>query len=883
MTARAGRGGAGGMAGAFERLDALYRRWPAPLRAAIPPTIEHRLRAWAASLRAARAGSAAGLESRLWGGFSQAALRDLAALAAGGPPREAAEAAWVIARWHAAAGDLPAALAAIARMRAIHPPAAGDRRQFALEALFLCRLGRGAEARALLAARRGPGFDASLALLEAGSWRPAAGAPPDDPAAEALALAAINAVFRHHGLQEIAKRDPALPLGLDNLPARDPGPKAGGGGRVTVIVPAFDAAATLATALRGLAGQTHADLEVLVVDDARRRHRRYRRRLRPRRPRFRLIRQPANQGGYAARNRALAAATGDLVTVHDADDWSHPEKIARQVRALRRSGAASTFSAWVRTTPDLSFLGPARVYPDLMGLNDSSALIRRELFDRFGGWDVARIAADKELIWRFERLAGRPREGFRRRTVLPGCPLAFGRLVPSSLTRSDATHVLSIYHGIRRDYREAAALWHAGLDRRAVARAGWRARPPYFPAPLAARAAPAEAAEPRHDLLLVGDFNFQGGTQKSALNMLAAARAAGLSAALLHYRRYDQDVTAPLDPEVRRTAWAEGVRIVAPGERVRAATVIVTYPPVFAEVMDRFPAVEHDRLVVVVNQMAERDLAGTDPAYDPARVRAHLAALLGGEGFWAPISARVRALMAADPRYPPAFSDTWTPLIDTAAWCARTPRWRGAERARPVVGRHGRDHPLKWPGDPSALRAAYCAGRPCAARRRYAARGAPQRRAARVESARPPRGGARRHALLRRDRPVLEGRAEGPRVPAAQARQGRRDARVHEHRAARQSRRRGQVRRGAARAAVGGRRDAAAAARAARGHPAADRALLARVDAQDDRARRRCSPRCRPPRSPRSPTRYWPGNLDHLAKRRREPRAACAATSPPST
>ena len=69
----------------------------------------------------------------------------------------------------------------------------------------------------------------------------------------------------------------------------------------------------------------------------------------------------------------------------------------------------------MRTTPELGFLGPARVFPDLIGLNDSSALFRRELFERFGGWDTARIAADKELIWRFERLAGRPREAFRRR------------------------------------------------------------------------------------------------------------------------------------------------------------------------------------------------------------------------------------------------------------------------------------------------------------------------------------------------------------------------------------------------------------------------------------------------------------------------------------
>ena len=215
--------------------------------------------------------------------------------------------------------------------------------------------------------------------------------------------------------------------------------------------------------------------------------------------------------------------------MHDADDWSHPEKIARQVRALLRTGAHSTFSAWVRTTPELGFLGPARVFPDLVGFNDSSALFRRALFERFGAWDTARIAADKELIWRFEVLAGRPREAFRRRTVLPGCPLSFGRLVPSSLTRSGPTHVLTdlprppprVPRGRRRTGR-------TGSTARAVAprRLARAARPTSR-----RRRCCAAPARPPHDLLFVGDFNFRGGTQKSARAMLAAARAAGLSAA----------------------------------------------------------------------------------------------------------------------------------------------------------------------------------------------------------------------------------------------------------------------------------------------------------------------------------------------------------------
>ena len=123
-----------------------------------------------------------------------------------------------------------------------------------------------------------------------------------------------------------------------------------------------------------------------------------------------------------------------------------------------------------------------------------------------------------------------------------------------------------------------------------------------------------------------------------------------------------------------------------------------------------------------------------------------------------------------------------------------------------------------------------------AARRRHARVALAGGCAARGESARRARRGPRRHALLCRDRPIRKGRAARARVPAAQARQGERHARLHQRGAAGQHGRRGQVRCGAARGAVRGRRAASAAARAARGHPGADRALLARVVAQERNA-----------------------------------------------
>ena len=679
----------------MEALKRIYLGLPPGLRARVPAGFEDWARARLLSLLD-RTGGVAALEARLWGGFSRPALEGLAALLAdpAAPPRAAGAAALALARWHGAAGDPETALDLARTARDRNPALARDRRQVLIEAQLLDRTGRRAEARSLIDARI-RGFDASAALLRANTLD-----------GDAARLAAVNAVLARSGLSGIALRDPSAPLSLDNLRgAARPGTEFGN--LVTVIVPVHDAAATLGTALRSLADQTHADLEILVVDDAShdasadvaadfaRTD-----------PRVRLIRQSENTGSYGARNRALAEARGAFVTVQDADDWSHPERIARHLADLRGAAVSSNVSDWARASSDLRFTGPWRPSAGLTGENFTSLFFRRDLAARCGPWDTARVSADREFADRLGRLHG---QGARRR-LLPGVPLAFGRSAPGSLTRASATHAATMAHGIRREYREAAALWHSGLDPDLPRGTGWRDAPPFFPAPRVIRSRP--GPDPAHDLLLIADWNLKGGAFHSAFNMLRAGLAAGLDCAALHYRRYDLEPGRPLDADFRRFALENGVRIVAPGERLEARTVVVTYPAVFDRPMDRFPEVDHERVAVVVNQMAERDVAGTDVAYDLARVRANLAELLGAEGVWVPNSDRVRRIMEADPRYPRPHVETWTPLRDLACWCARVPRWRGADGGIPVLGRHGRDHPLKWPTDPEALRSAYCAGRP---------------------------------------------------------------------------------------------------------------------------------------------------------------------------
>jgi glycosyltransferase involved in cell wall biosynthesis len=103
---------------------------------------------------------------------------------------------------------------------------------------------------------------------------------------------------------------------------------------VSVIVPAYNAAATIERTLNSIVQQTYTNIEILVVDDGSsddtckivlRFVEAY--------PRIRLIRK-ANGGVASARNAAIESANGEFLAPIDADDLWHPTRVARHVAAL---------------------------------------------------------------------------------------------------------------------------------------------------------------------------------------------------------------------------------------------------------------------------------------------------------------------------------------------------------------------------------------------------------------------------------------------------------------------------------------------------------------------------------------------------------------------
>ncbi|MEX5745714.1 glycosyltransferase family 2 protein [Massilia sp. X63] len=105
--------------------------------------------------------------------------------------------------------------------------------------------------------------------------------------------------------------------------------------KVSVIIPAYNAAATLLRAIESVRAQQGVNAEIIIVDDGSRDATvaTARAAVRPG-EQIRVIEMPRNSGASAARNAGIALARGEFLAFLDADDIWLPEKLARQLALI---------------------------------------------------------------------------------------------------------------------------------------------------------------------------------------------------------------------------------------------------------------------------------------------------------------------------------------------------------------------------------------------------------------------------------------------------------------------------------------------------------------------------------------------------------------------
>lgn len=204
----------------------------------------------------------------------------------------------------------------------------------------------------------------------------------------------------------------------------------------------------------------------------------------------------------------------------------------------------------------------------------------------------------------------------------------------------------------------------------------------------------------RFDIVMVTDARLPGGTSASVAEEIRAQAAAGYRTALLQADSPLVRRPRPMSPRLRSSLERGEFELLLGDEPVDADLLVLRHPTVARSIDPaNVPAVTATHRLLVANQ-APGTPAGPEATddqglrYEPAEVSAHLQDWLGGPVEWVPIGPLVRSdLQAAAPdlRQQP---DDWVNVIDVNAW--RRPR-DGALHRIPVIGRHSRDHAMKWP------------------------------------------------------------------------------------------------------------------------------------------------------------------------------------------
>lgn len=186
---------------------------------------------------------------------------------------------------------------------------------------------------------------------------------------------------------------------------------------VSVVIPAFESSDTICGAVESALDQTVVPHEIIVVDDASPDGEQLAKKLEPwiERGKVSLLRLEENRGPAAARNRGIAASSGELISLLDADDRYERERLEAAVEVFERHPETAVTCSDAFITRDeevLPGLKNDRFQPidpiismdrliEYNIVNTLSVTMRRDVFDEFGPFDEdpALVAVEDYDLW----------------------------------------------------------------------------------------------------------------------------------------------------------------------------------------------------------------------------------------------------------------------------------------------------------------------------------------------------------------------------------------------------------------------------------------------------------------------------------------------------
>lgn len=402
---------------------------------------------------------------------------------------------------------------------------------------------------------------------------------------------------------------------------------------VSVVLPVFNPGASLRTAVESLVAQSWWNLDIVLSDDASTAGEEVFQEVLALDPRVRRVRAPRNRGAYNARNLGMAQARGEMVTFNDADDWAHPRKIERQVKALLGTPGARACLSWAtRVTEDLQLTVIGR---PTRRINLSSVLLRREeTLAELGGFDTVRKGADTEFVERLSAVYGDD-----AMVEVPD-PLSLVQLTTGSLSRDDYRFLRT--HPARRQFVAGFRRWHESLRRGEESPfipAGVRG--PY-PAPRVISGVQAPLAV--HDVLVLANLAPPAPTMVDLAAELAALSDAGLDVAVREQLAPFDLTTSVRPPAGDYVELLNEARVtqITTFESAQAALVVVRDPAAAAAAPVGSPA------DVVGSVLVVADYAPSDGRfYDPSAVEERLRVGLSAAVRWLPATREIHDELVA--------------------------------------------------------------------------------------------------------------------------------------------------------------------------------------------------------------------------------------------
>ena len=237
----------------------------------------------------------------------------------------------------------------------------------------------------------------------------------------------LNKFLAHHKVGEVASVDFSKNI-LDGIAFRREA-SISEGPRVSIIMSAYNAAATIGYAIRSILDQQYTNIELLICDDASDDTTMSTVRAATGSDvRVRLFRSRSSQGPYNIRNALIPETSGEYVTFHDADDLALPSRIGLQLKNLTGKKITADIGRYIRMRPS----GEIVFFRDRSALRNClvSIMAPKDAFLRYGPYRSVRFGGDTQFKERI-RLA----EGDAAVQQLPE-PVMFCLWSANSLTQS---------------------------------------------------------------------------------------------------------------------------------------------------------------------------------------------------------------------------------------------------------------------------------------------------------------------------------------------------------------------------------------------------------------------------------------------------------------